>query len=60
MVGSEPQPGHAHVPSGAWVSSHAATCRRGGLYDVIALPGVVRPMMIGFRNEEIRRTVSIE
>jgi uncharacterized protein (TIGR03032 family) len=30
------------------------------LYDVIALPGVARPMMIGFRNEEIRRTVSIE
>lgn len=30
------------------------------LYDVIALPGIARPMMIGFRNEEIRRTVSIE
>ena len=30
------------------------------LYDVIALPGVARAMMIGFRNEEIRRTVSIE
>ena len=30
------------------------------LYDVIALPGIVRPSMIGFRNQEIRRTVSIE
>ena len=30
------------------------------LYDVITLPGLARPMMIGFRNEEIRRTVSIE
>ena len=30
------------------------------LYDVIALPKIARPMMIGFRNEEIRRTVSIE
>ncbi len=30
------------------------------LYDVVALPGIVRPSMIGFRNEEIRRTVSIE
>ena len=30
------------------------------LYDVVALPGLKRPMMIGFRNEEIRRTVSIE
>jgi len=30
------------------------------LYDVIALPGLKRPMMIGFKNDEIRRTVSIE
>ena len=30
------------------------------LYDVIALPKIARPMMIGFRNEEIRRTVSIQ
>lgn len=30
------------------------------LYDVVALPGLKRPMMIGFRNEEVRRTVSIE
>lgn len=30
------------------------------LYDVIALLGLKRPMMIGFKNEEIRRTVSIE
>jgi uncharacterized protein (TIGR03032 family) len=30
------------------------------LYDVIALPGITRPKMIGFRNEEIRRMVTIE
>jgi len=30
------------------------------LYDVIALPGLARPMMIGFKNEETRRTVPIE
>lgn len=30
------------------------------LYDVLALPGIARPSMIGFRNQEIRRTVSIE
>jgi len=30
------------------------------LYDVIALPGIKRPMMIGFRQQEIRRTISIE
>jgi uncharacterized protein (TIGR03032 family) len=30
------------------------------LYDVVALPGVVRPSMIGFRSDEIRRTISIE
>jgi uncharacterized protein (TIGR03032 family) len=30
------------------------------LYDVIALPGIRRPMMIGFRKEDIRRTISIE
>lgn len=30
------------------------------LYDVVSLPGLARPMMIGFKNEEIRRTVSIE
>lgn len=30
------------------------------LYDVAALPGVVRPSMIGFRSDEIRRTISIE
>jgi uncharacterized protein (TIGR03032 family) len=29
------------------------------LYDVIVLPGVVRPMMIGFKTDEIRRTLSI-
>jgi uncharacterized protein (TIGR03032 family) len=30
------------------------------LYDVVALPGIVRPSMIGFRSQEIRRVVSIE
>lgn len=30
------------------------------LYDVVLLPGIARPSMIGFRNEEIRRTVSID
>jgi hypothetical protein len=28
------------------------------LYDVVALPNIIRPSMIGFRNQEIRRTVS--
>ena len=30
------------------------------LYDVVFLPGLTRPMMVGFKNDEIRRTVSIE
>jgi len=30
------------------------------LYDVVALPGFKRPMMIGFRQQDIRRTISIE
>ena len=30
------------------------------LYDVAALPGIARPAMIGFRSDEIRRTISIE
>jgi uncharacterized protein (TIGR03032 family) len=29
------------------------------LYDVIALPGVRRPMAIGFQTDEIRRIVTI-
>lgn len=29
------------------------------LYDVVALPGVVRPMLLGFKSDEIRRTLSI-
>lgn len=28
------------------------------LYDVVALPGVRRPMAIGFKTDEIRRTLS--
>src|SRR4029077_12650839 len=30
------------------------------LYDVLALPKITRPSMIGFRNQEIRRAISIE
>ena len=30
------------------------------LYDVMALPGIKRPSMIGFRSQEIRRIVSVE
>jgi uncharacterized protein (TIGR03032 family) len=30
------------------------------LYDVVSLPGLSRPMMIGFKSDEIKRTVSIE
>jgi uncharacterized protein (TIGR03032 family) len=30
------------------------------LYDVQALPGVVRPQALGFRTDEIRRVISIE
>jgi hypothetical protein len=30
------------------------------LYDVISMPGIKRPSMVGFRSQEIRRTVSIE
>jgi len=30
------------------------------LYDVAVLPKMARPSMIGFRNQEIHRTVSIE
>ena len=29
------------------------------LYDVVALPGVVRPMAFGFRTDEIQRTLAI-
>ncbi|GJD93596.1 TIGR03032 family protein [Methylobacterium iners] len=30
------------------------------LYDVVALPGIRRPAMIGFKSDEIRRTISVE
>lgn len=30
------------------------------LYDVVLLPGIARPSMVGFRNEEIRRMVSVD
>ncbi len=29
------------------------------LYDVIVLPGAVRPMALGFKTDEIRRTISV-
>ena len=29
------------------------------LYDVVALPGVVRPMALGFKSDEIQRLISI-
>lgn len=29
------------------------------LYDVVVLPGVTRPMLLGFRSDEIRRTISV-
>jgi uncharacterized protein (TIGR03032 family) len=29
------------------------------LYDVVTLPGVVRPMLFGFKTDEIQRTVAI-
>jgi len=30
------------------------------LYDVIALPSVKRPSLIGFQNDQIRRVISVE
>ena len=29
------------------------------LYDVAAMPGVIRPMALGFRSDEIRRLITI-
>jgi hypothetical protein len=29
------------------------------LYDVAVMPGVVRPMALGFRSDEIRRMITI-
>ena len=29
------------------------------LYDVVVLPNVMRPMLLGFKSDEIRRTISI-
>ena len=29
------------------------------LYDVAVLPGVIRPMALGFKSEEIRRSITI-
>jgi uncharacterized protein (TIGR03032 family) len=30
------------------------------LYDVVALPGVTRPMALGFKSEEIQHTLAID
>jgi hypothetical protein len=30
------------------------------LYDVVALPGVTRPMALGFKSEEIQRLLAID
>jgi uncharacterized protein (TIGR03032 family) len=30
------------------------------LYDIITLPGVTRPMALGFRNEEIHTVISVQ
>ncbi len=30
------------------------------LYDVAVLPGVVRPMALGFKTDEIRRTITVD
>jgi uncharacterized protein (TIGR03032 family) len=30
------------------------------LYDVVALPGVRRPMALGFKTDEIRRVISVD
>jgi hypothetical protein len=29
------------------------------LYDVVVLPGVVRPMALGFKTDEIQRTIAV-
>lgn len=29
------------------------------LYDVVAIPGVIRPMAIGFKSDEIRRIINL-
>ena len=29
------------------------------LYDVVVLPGVTRPMALGFKTDEIRRMISM-
>ena len=30
------------------------------LYDVVLLPGVMRPMALGFKTDEIRRVLSVD
>ena len=42
---------------GAWCHRTQSSI---AVYDVVALPGIVRPSMIGFRSDEVRRTISNE
>ena len=30
------------------------------LYDVVVLPGVRRPMALGFKSDEIQRTIAVD
>jgi uncharacterized protein (TIGR03032 family) len=46
--------------SGDVVHSLAITGIVRELYDVVALPGVQMPSALGFKTEEIRRTISVE
>lgn len=46
--------------SGELVHSLYLDQRIGELYDVIALPGIRRPRMLGFATDQIRHTISVE
>lgn len=39
-----------------WARLHGVVTE---LYDVVALPGTKKPMMIGFKSEEVRRMISV-
>ena len=40
-----------------WLTMHGLVQE---LYDVVALPGVARPMALGFKSDEIRRSLTIQ
>ena len=40
-----------------WLDIHGVVQE---LYDVVALPGVLRPMALGFKSDEIRRSLTID